>query len=298
MKALIFGVTGQDGHYLKLLLQNAGVSVVGVARRGGDVQLDVKNREDVCGIIRATRPDYIFHLAAESSAAHQYLWENHDAIGTGTLSILDAVDKESPDSRVMLVGSGLQFVNDGRPLDEEAALDHSSPYAIARNYSLFAGRYFRQRERRIYFAFLFNHDSPLRTARHLNMNIAMAAVRIARGSSEKLLIGDLTAEKEFNFAGDVVSALWCLVQQDDVFECVVGSGECYPVSTWVELCFRHVGLDWEQHVTFAENYTSPYRRLVSNPNRLKNLGWHPTMDITQLSRIVMDHALKSQTEQK
>ena len=149
------------------------------------------------------------------------LFENHEAIAAGTLAILDAVDRLAPKAKVLLAGSGLQFINQGLPLNEGSPLYDSSPYVVARNSSLFAARYFRQRGLKIYFAYLFNHDSPLRSNRHLNMKIAMAAARVANGSKEKLLIGDLDAEKEFNFAGDVAAAMWLLIRQDELFECVL-----------------------------------------------------------------------------
>ncbi len=110
MQALIFGITGQDGYYLKSLLNSLGISVFGVARSGGDAVCDVSDINAVSGILRSVRPQYIFHLAAESSVSHEYLWDNHAAIGTGTLAILDAVDRFLPESRVLLAGSALQFI--------------------------------------------------------------------------------------------------------------------------------------------------------------------------------------------
>ena len=295
MKALIFGITGQDGFYLRKLLTENGVAVIGAARSGGDVQLDVSDRRSVENLIRETQPDYVFHLAAESSTAHQYLWENHHAIADGTIAILDAVDRHHRDCRVLLAGSGLQLKNDSLPIDENAAVDYSSPYAVCRNYSLNFGRYFRQRGLSVYFAYLFNHDSPLRTSRHLNMKIAQAAAAAAAGSSEKLHIGDPAAEKEFNFAGDIVSALWKLIRQDEVTEAVAGSGLAYPISRWLQLCYEYVGLNWTDWVVSAPDYRSPYRRLVSNPARLKSLGWHPEIGIEELAAMMMNQAISRQS---
>lgn len=290
MRALIFGVSGQDGHYLRRLLLAEGVSVFGVSRSGGDARLDVQDRRRVLEIVRQVRPDFVFNFAATSSTGHEHLWENHAAISTGTLAVLDAVETSAPRAKVVMVGSGLQFVNHGLPLDERAPLDHSSPYVVARNQSLFASRYFRTRGLRVDFAFLFNHDSPLRSARHINMRIAQTAVRIASGSDESLVLGDPAAEKEFSSAEDIVSALWTLARQDAVSECVVGSGVAYPVRAWIEACFNNVGLDWRDHVKIESGYKSPYGRLVSDPSLLRGMGWRPKVQLPDLANAMMDAA--------
>ena len=295
VNALVFGISGQDGFYLGNLLGRQGIRVVGISRSDGGgrwIVGDVAKGEQVEALVRKHQPDYIFHLAANSTTRHDALFENHQAIATGTLAILDAVDRLAPKAKVLLAGSGLQFVNQGLPLNEESPLDHSSPYVVARNSSLFAARYFRQRGLKIYFAYLFNHDSPLRSNRHLNMKIAVAAAHAANGSKEKLLIGDLDAEKEFNFAGDVAAAMWLLIRQDELFECVVGSGQSHAVRDWVEACFREVGLDWNDYTETDSTYASPYRRLVSDPAKLLDLGWKPECTFSGLAAMMMAEAAR------
>lgn len=295
MNALVFGISGQDGFYLGNLLGRQGIEVIGISRSNGGGRWiigDVANGEQVEALVRKYQPDYIFHLAANSTTRHDALFENHQAIATGTLAILDAVDRLAPKAKVFLAGSGLQFVNEGLPLNEECPLDHSSPYVVARNSSLFAARYFRKRGLKVYFAYLFNHDSPLRSNRYLNMKIAVAAAAIAKGSREKVLIGDLDAEKEFNFAGDIAAAMWLLIQQDELFECVVGSGRSHTVRDWVEACFREVGLDWNDHTETDRTYISPYRRLVSDPAKLFSLGWKPEYTFSGLAAMMMAEAAR------
>lgn len=289
MKALIFGITGQDGHYLRDLLLSEGHTVFGAARSGGDVRMDVSDRDAVRAVVREFQPDYVFHFAATSSTAHEHLWANHSAIATGTLSILDAVERETPDARVLVAGSGLQFVNHGQPLDEDSPIDHSSPspYVIARNYSLSAVRYYRSRGIKAYFAFLFHHDSPLRDRSHLSMKIVESAVQAKLGARGKLLIGDPDAEKEFAYAGDIVTAMWKLIQQELMFECVVGSGVPYKVSEWLDACFRMEGLDWRDHVEINHSYKNPCRRLLSNPARIKELGWLPNCGFSELAGMMI-----------
>jgi GDPmannose 4,6-dehydratase len=124
------------------------------------------------------------------------------------------------------------------------------------------------------------------------MKICEAAVAASRGATDPFLIGDPEAEKEFNFAGDVADALWRLIQQDMISECVIGSGKAYPVRRWLELCYSHVGLNWEDHVKADSSYRSPYRKLVSHPAKLRSLGWKPSISIEELAAIMMEEALR------
>lgn len=292
MKALIFGSSGQDGHYLSAQLKADGIEVLGVSRTGGDRRLDVGDAAGVRELIREFQPNFVFHLAATSSTAHDHLWSNHASISTGTIAVLDAVEKHAPEARVFLAGSGLQFINDGRPLDEECPLDHSSPYVIARNHSLYAARYFRQRGLRVYFGYLFHHESPRRQSSHLIMRIAETAAAQAAGSKRRLLIGDIDARKEFGYAGDIVSAMRMLVQQDELFECVIGTGLGYTVKEWVQACYSHVGLDWRAYVDKDASFRNTCPRLVSSPKRLHELGWRPLVSFAQLASMMMDDAVR------
>ena len=292
MNAIIFGATGQDGRYLTEILAHAGLAVTGVARHGGDVPLDVSDVPGVRQLIRRLHPSYIFHLAATSNIRYEDLWANHASISTGTLAILDAVKQECPGARVLLAGSAHQFINRGEPLNENAELDYSDPYTVARHHSLFAGRYFRKLGLKIYFAYLFHHDSPYRSNHHLTMKIAEAAARSAQGSADKLTLGDIDAQKEFNFAGDTVDALWRIINQEAHFEYVVGSGVSYSIRNWVELCYSHVGLDWRQHVHINDRFSSTYRRIVSDPQLLQGLGWKPRTDLSSMCEIIMEEALR------
>jgi GDPmannose 4,6-dehydratase len=292
MRALIFGGSGQDGFYLKQSLMRDRIEVTSAARSAGDLIVDVSDAALVAEVIRCVRPDLIFHLAAKSSVSHEHLWENHASIATGTLAILEAVDRFASSARVFIAGSALQFINEGLPLNEDSRLDSSSPYCCARNYALHVSRYFRSRGHRVYFGFLFNHDSRFRTSCHLNMRIAESAARAAIGQPHKLRIGDLEAEKEFNFAGDIADAMLRILQQEDEFEFVVGAGQAFSVLKWVELCYQFVGLDWRDHVDSDSEYKSPYQRLVSDPNRLLRLGWLPSVGISELADDMMKEAMR------
>ncbi len=282
MKAIIFGSGGQDGYYLKQLLCHENVEVIGVSR-SADIVGDVADRAFVEQIIASDRPEYIFHFAACSTTGHEAVFENHDAIATGTINILEAAYRHCPGSKVFLSGSAMQFENNGTPIDEQTPFAPLSPYAVSRIASVFAGRYYRSLSMRVYVGYLFNHDSPRRSARHVNKLIADAA-----REGKQIEIGDISVKKEFNFAGDIMEAVWLLVNQDVVFEAVIGSGREHSIEEWLELCFGLAGTDWRDHVREKPDFTSEYRTLVSDPALITALGWRPKVDIGGLARIMME----------
>lgn len=288
MKAVIFGANGQDGFYLKQLLHNKNVETVCVSRSGDDVIGDVSDWAFVEETIRTNKPDFVFHLAANSTTRHEALFDNHEAISTGTINILEAVYRYNPHSKVFLSGSAMQFENNGTPIDEQTPFAPLSPYSVSRIQSVYAGRYYRSLSLKVYVGYFFNHDSPLRTEKHVNQKIALAAKSIAAGNNETLEIGNMTVKKEFNFAGDVMAAVWCLVNQDDVFEAVIGSGVAHSIEEWLELCFKYVNKNWREYVKIKDNFEPEYKVLVSNPALIKSLGWQPKVDIANLAKLMME----------
>ena len=156
MKALIFGVTGQDGYYLSKLLTKNNYLVIGVSRKKGDwISGDVSDLKFVENIIKAEKPDIVFHLAANSTTRHDALFENHETISTGTLNILESVYKFHPKCKVFLSGSAMQFANNGSPIDEHTPFEASSPYAVARIQSTYAARYYRSKGLEVYMGYFF-----------------------------------------------------------------------------------------------------------------------------------------------
>ena len=287
MNALIFGANGQDGHYLSDLCRSQGITPVGVSRSGDWVRADVSDLDQVRGLIKQYTPAYIFHLAARSTTRHEALFENHETISTGTLNILESVRTLSPQARVFLAGSGLQFKNTGKPVSENDPFEASSAYAVARIQSVYAARYYRSLGVRVYVGYLFHHESPLRGPGHVSKMIALAAQRIAAGSSEPLELGDITVEKEWTFAGDVAQAMLTLVRQDSVFEAAIGSGTTYSIRDWLEQCFGIIGKDWKDHVRLKEGFVAEYPRLVSDPSTIRSLGWSPKVGFAELARMMM-----------
>ncbi len=287
MNALIFGANGQDGLYLGELCRTQGITPIGLSRSGPGQCADVGDPDQVRDLVRTHRPEYLFHLAAASTTRHEALFENHRTISTGTLNILEAVKVWSPGTRVFLAGSGLQFVNSGRPISENDPFEATSPYAVARIQSVYAGRYYRTLGLAVYFGYLFHHESPYRKPGHVSKMIALAARRIAAGSAETLELGDIGVEKEWTFAGDVAEAMFALVRQDRVFESVIGSGVTYTIRDWLEQCFGLIGRDWRSHVRLREGFVPEYRRLVSDPSTIRSLGWRPEVGFTELARLMM-----------
>ena len=283
MKAIIFGASGQDGFYLKRLLQRESVETIGVSRSGSDLIGDVSDWSFVDELIKTHRPDYIFHFAANSTTQHEAVFENHAAICTGTINILEAVYRHASHSKVFLSGSAMQFENDGTPIDENTAFAPLSPYAVSRIQSVYAGRYYRSLSLKVYVGYFFNHDSPFRKPSHINKKIALAAQ-----NGEAVEIGDITVKKEFNFAGDMMEAVWLLANQEDIFEAVIGSGRAHSIEEWLDLCFMSVDKNWRDYVTIKENFKPVYEILVSNPVLINSLAWQPGVDIRGLARMMME----------
>jgi GDPmannose 4,6-dehydratase len=287
VNAVIFGANGQDGHYLSQLCRAKGIVPIGVSRSGSWVRGDVSSFDDVSRLIKQHLPAYVFHLAAVSTTRHDALFENHATIATGTLNILESVRKWCPTAKVFIVGSGVQFENEGLPISEKARFSARNPYSVARIQSVFAARYYRSLGIRAYVGFLFHHESPLRKECHISQLVASAATRIGLGSGETLELGDLSVEKEWTFAGDVARAMFDLLEQEDVFEATLGSGVGHSIEEWLEECFGIVGRDWRPHVKTVDRFVAEYKRMVSDPTTIMSLGWRPRVGFQELARMMI-----------
>lgn len=291
MKAIIFGINGQDGYYLKQLLIDKGIEVVGVSRSVGDWMVgDVKDFHFVELLVKREQPNFIFHLAANSTTKHDVLFENHETISTGTLNILESVYRHCSECKVFLSGSAMQFKNSGLPINESTPFEANSPYSIARIQSNYAARYFRSKGLKVYVGYFFNHESSLRTPRHVSRMIADAANRIKNGSDEKIALGDITVSKEWNFAGDFVRAVFILMSQEKIFEVVIGSGQAYSIEDWLEVCFNSIQKSWKDFVISKPGFVAEYATLVSDPTLLYSLGYKPEVNFEQLAMLVMNSA--------
>lgn len=285
---IIFGSNSQDGFYLNELLRGMQFEIINVSRTSGDFLGSVGNFEFVENLILRTKPEFVFHFAATSSINHDATFENNSSICAGTLNILESVKLHSLKTRVFISGSALQFKNIGIPIDEKTPFDYETTYAIARIYSVNLARYYRKKFGiQTFVGYFFNHDSPLRSEKHINQKIVNHVVKIIRGSNEKLIIGDLSVKKEFSYAKDVVEAVWKLVNQNRFYETVIGTGVAYSIEEWVNYCFKKYSLDWQNHVIIDETYKSDYQILVSNPQKIMELDWLPRTNIFELADLML-----------
>jgi GDPmannose 4,6-dehydratase len=138
----------------------------------------------------------------------------------------------------------------------------------------------------IYNGYLFNHDSHLRSSKHLNQKIISFVKKVKYGTDQVLDIGDIEVKKEFNYAGDIIEAIWTLIKQDSIFEVVIGSGQAYAIKDWIAYCFNIIGKDWKQHINTNTDYMPEYKILVSDPTLIKSLGWLPKTDFHELANIM------------
>lgn len=287
MRVLIFGASGQDGCYLTELCNARGMEVIGVSRGCDHIGTSVSNLVEVEQLIAACRPAFVFHLAANSTTRHDAIFENHELISTGTLNILEAVRRHHPAAKVFITGSGVQFRNTGKAISEHDQFDASSPYAVSRIHAAYAGRYYRTLGIKAYVGYLFHHESPRRKPNHVSQMIVQAVKRIAEGSTETIEIGDLHVQKEWTFAGDVVNGIMALMEQDEVFEAVIGSGVTFSIQDWLERCFDIVGRNWQEHVRIREGFKAEYQKLVSDPSTIKSLGWAQRVSFSQLAEMMV-----------
>jgi GDPmannose 4,6-dehydratase len=286
-RAVIFGVHGQDGYYLSELLRQREIDVTCVSRSDGDwLKGDVGDLNFVEALIKKLRPDYVFQLAANSKTDHALLFEHHNTIVTGALNILESACKFSPYTKIFIPGSGLQFENSGKPIDEETAFIARDAYSLARIQSVYVSRYYRTKGIKVYVGYLFHHDSPFRSSAHLNRKIINAARAAAEGKDHRLCIGDLTVEKEYGFAGDIAEAIYLMMQQDRFFEACIGTGKAYSIENWLNLCFSLAGKKWQDYVEVRNDYIPDFKRLVSNPTVIRSTGWKPKVEIDRLAELM------------
>lgn len=289
MNALIFGSNGQDGYYLNKLLLDKAIKPLGISRNVSEgnnhIKGNVADHDFVATLVRSEKPNYIFHLAANSTTRHDALFENHQTISTGTLNILESVRKYSSHTKVFIAGSGVQFKNTGNPIKATDEFSANNAYSIARIQSVYAARYFRGLGIKTYVGYLFHHESPLRKDHHIAKFISEHVKKIKNGGSQKIKLGDISVKKEWAFAADIVEGIYTLVAQDDVSEASIGTGKGYSIEDWLKVCFGLISRDWKEYVeTKDANYQAEYKTLVSDPTTINALGWFPETSLQDLAK--------------
>ena len=320
-KALITGITGQDGSYLAEFLLHQGYEVHGIIRRastfntrrldhlyrdphvqhGKSLYLhygDISNSGNLSDIISETQPDEIYHLAAQSHVRVSFDLPDYtgDVTGLSTIRILEAIRRAKPDVRFYQASSSEMFGAAPPPQHELTPFAPQSPYAAAKVYAYHVTRNYRD----AYNLFasngiLFNHESPRRGETFVTRKITRAVAAIVAGKQEHLYLGNLEAKRDWGYAPEYVEAMWLMLQQEGPDDFVIGTGESHTVREFLDDAFGYVELDWRDHVRIDPRYYRPTEvdYLLGDTSKAKAaFGWEPKVRFQELVQIMMDADLE------
>jgi len=324
-RALITGVTGQDGSYLAELLLNKGYEVHGIIRRAStfntvridhlykdphssDARLflhygDLTDGTNLRRILEKSQPDEIYNLGAQSHVKVSFDQPEYtaDTDATGTLRLLEAlrdtIQLSKSKARFYQAGSSEMFGAAPPPQSENTPFHPRSPYAVSK----VAAHWYTRNYREAYGMFacngiLFNHESPRRGETFVTRKITRAAARIKLGLQSKLYLGNLDAKRDWGFAGDYVEAMWLMLQQDEPGDYVVATGESYSVKQFLDETFAQLGLDWNKYVEIDPKYFRPSEvdHLLGDAARTREkLGWKPKVSFKQLVKMMVESDLEA-----
>jgi GDPmannose 4,6-dehydratase len=322
-RALITGVTGQDGSYLTEFLLAKGYEVHGLVRRaslfntdrvdhlyhdphvsGANLALhygDLTDGTALRRVLEKVEPDEVYNLGAQSHVKVSFEVPEYtgEAVAMGTLRLLEALRDHAAvggrEPRFYQAGSSEMFGAAQPPQSEATPFYPRSPYAASK----VAAHWYAVNYREAYGLFisngiLFNHESPRRGETFVTRKVTRAATRIKEGLQEKLFLGNLDAKRDWGFAGDYVEAMWLMLQQDTPDDYVVATGESHSVREMVELTFAELGLDWRKYVEIDPRYLRPTEvdYLQGDPSKARaKLGWKPRMSFKELIRAMIAHDL-------
>lgn len=308
-KALITGITGQDGSYLAELLLEQGYEVHGIIRRcstpntsridGITDRLRLHFADMTCGtslesVVSTVRPDEIYNLAAMSQVRISYdLPANTaDITATGFARLLEAVRKHTPDARVYQASSSEMFGKvQETPQTERTPFYPRSPYGCAKAYSFYLGRAYREGYGlRVSNGILFNHESPRRGDNFVSKKIVQAVARIKRGEQKSLKLGNLDAQRDFGYAKEYVYWIWKIVQHDAADDFLVATGETHSIEEFVRLAFFLAGLNWRDYVITDDSLKRPAEvdLLQGNADKARRvLGFEPKVKFKQLVELML-----------
>lgn len=318
-RALITGITGQDGSYLAEFLLNKGYEVHGIVRRVAleDIEhrlfrishlLDkliihpasLESYASLFNVVEKTKPDECYHLAAQSFVSYSF----EDEFSTinsninGTHYILSAVKQRAASCKFYFAGSSEMFGHAKEvPQRESTPFHPRSPYGISKVAGFDLTRNYREAYKmHASSGILFNHESPRRGFEFVTRKITLAAARIKLGLAKELRLGNLKAKRDWGFAGDYVKAMWLMLQQDKPDDFVIATGETYTVQEFVEQAFKQVGLNWQDYVVVDKNFYRPAEVHVLRGDcskAKKVLDWKPTVKFKELVSMMVEHDLNS-----
>ena len=326
-KALITGITGQDGSYLAELLLSKGYEVHGIIRRSSSFNTEridsiYKDRHDkgtslflhygdlsdsssLIKILGETQPEEIYNLAAQSHVRVSFDIPEFtgDVTAIGTVRLLDAMRHVVPKARFYQASSSEMYgLVQEVPQKETTPFYPRSPYAAAKMYSHWITVNYRESYGlHATSGILFNHESPRRGETFVTRKITRAVARIKTGLQEKLFLGNLEAKRDWGYAPEYVEAMWRMLQQEKAEDYVVATGETHTVQEFLDVAFARAGLDPKKHVAFDERYLRPAEvdLLIGDASKAKKrLGWEPKVKFKQLAEIMVDADIRLLAEER
>ena len=325
-KALITGITGQDGSYLAELLLSKGYEIHGLIRRASTFNTDridhlYKDFHDpearvylhygdlsvsgsLTDLLNDCKPDEIYHLGAQSHVRVSFDMPEYtgDITGLGTVRLLEAIRKTGLKTRFYQASSSEMFGAALPPQGEATPFQPQSPYAAAKVYAYYIVKNYRDAYK-IFAAngILFNHESPRRGETFVTRKITRAATRIKLGLQDKLFLGNLEAKRDWGFAGDYVEAMWLMLQQDKPDDYVIATGETYSVREFTRRVFQKLDLDFDKHVAIDPRYFRPTEVdvLLGDASKARNqLGWQPKVNFEELIDMMINADMEIASKEK
>ena len=311
-RALIIGISGQDGSYLAKFLLRKGYDVTGTSRDAqmspfsnleylgirekiGLASMSVNDFRSVVQVLTKTNPHEIYNLGGQSSVGLSFEQpaETFESITVGTLNLLEAIRILGLPAALYNACSGECFGNtSGEPADESTPFRPRSPYAVAKAAAFWQVANYRE----AYDLFacsgiLFNHESPLRPRRFVTRKVVAAACRIAAGSAEKLALGNISVERDWGWAPEYVEAMWLMLQQTGPSDFVIATGESHTLEEFVACVFGCLGLNWEEYVIFDGDLLRPADILISRADASrarKELNWRARYKMEEVARMMIE----------
>jgi GDPmannose 4,6-dehydratase len=320
MKALITGITGQDGSYLAELLLSKGYEVHGLIRRSSSFNTaridhiyvdphdpsarlflhygDLNDGGQLSNLIYNIQPDEIYHLGSQSHVRVSFDAPEYtgDIIALGTTRLLEAIRRSGIKTRFYHASSSEMFGDSPAPQNEATPFRPRSPYAVAKVYAYWM--VINYREAYNMFAcngILFNHESPRRGETFVTRKITRGLANIMAGREKKIYLGSLKAKRDWGYAPEYVEAMWTMLQQDKPKDYVIGTGESHSVKEFLEETFDYVGLHWKEYIEIDQRYFRPTEvefLLADASEAKKELGWNPKISFKELVRIMVDRDLE------
>lgn len=311
-RALIFGITGQDGTYLADFLSKKGYEVVGTYRRTSHksferleafdlldkielINADLLDQISINKSIKNTMPDEIYNLAAQSFVGVSFDQPllTSEVTGLGALRIFEAAKEFCPTSKIYQASSSEMFGNSNEIKTENSRLLPASPYGVAKVYAHKSAQLYREAyDMFICSGILFNHESPFRGLEFVTRKITSAIGRIKSKKQDKLFLGNIHAKRDWGFAGDYVKAMWLMLQSSKPDDYIISTGESHSVEEFLEESFEYSGLgDWKKYVEISDKYKRAFdiENLIGDYSKAKkHLNWKPEISYHELIKMMVD----------